>query len=861
MKKVKIILLGIMATIIATGAVGTQAFANENKDSDVKNTKEVKDDDKEENKKSDMEFVQEFINKKEYENVFKIKKFDIENIIGNGSHYGNSIIDKAIDGNKDIWYETGTPNNSTFKNEVVITFKKNEDISKITYTPRPGGKGYLQEYKIYGSSNEKDNDFFLLTSGTGRVTSEETEIKFKETNIKRIKIVFEKANEDWAAIGELGFYKEDKFLNEINSIYKNKLENEVSDKYNNMNKLEDLKAKISNHPLKKEFLEKINNAIEILNGNNATNDKIIKPMQIGDLEGNSSKNLKISYGTNLQSLGLYANPGDKIVVYVDSDNVTKMPSLVTTQHIGHWSNWRRNIQLKPGKNIITIPEIYDAGWSVKTNKGGPIYISNPYTKEEQGNIAIRIEGGKKYPVFKEGDNIDNFINELKLAKQEVDNDKSGKVIDVVEIIGRRELFTLRTNGVYDAIVTKNKNPEKILNAWNKSIDEILEFNGLNGESKTRNGSNLYETFRVMQPFAFMYAAGDHIGFQEAQQSSLLDLNSIESGSWGFFHEIGHNFEVSDMSWQEISTNLMPIDKITRNKDFKLGDERINWENIYLKIAPSNSQNKYEDFSIFDKIGVFWQLELAKPGYWSQMNQWYRENQLRFKGENWKFDNFVAVSSDIFQKDLTEYFSKYGFNTSSEVKNYLSKYDKMDKKLWYLNSTARFYNKEGYSNKDVLKEVKVTKDEGGKNILNFNVKPEYENALLGYEILEDGKPVGFTNKNTFTVQSTNQEYNNYEIVAYAKNLTTSKVFKLDKISSMSILGLNNITINIGDILTLTDLKKNVVAKDSNGDDLSENIIISGNINFNVPGTYEIRYLVRNSNGNSISRARTIIVTEK
>lgn len=867
LNKKKIILILLSSGIIA-GSIGYKGLAEENKDVDKPVKYDAiedytsKSDSQTETKTSNMKLIEDGITKKEYEDIFKIKRNEIKNIVGNGGQYASSSIDKAIDGNKEIWFETGRPNSENFKNEVTVTFNKSENIDKISYSPRPGNKGYLQEYKIYGSNDETGDNFTLLVSGKGAITGNETEINFKPTNVKRIKIVFEKANEDWAAIGEIGFYRTDSVLNESNDIFADNLETKLNNKYKDVKALDDLNNKIASHPLKVEISRKIERAKEILNGDAKVN-KVFKPKQLGDIEKISRDNFKINYGTNLQPLGIYANPGDEIVVYVETGNTLKMPKLVATQHVGEWSNWKREFDLKPGRNVIKIPQIYNDNWTVKTNKGGPLYISNPYTSEDQGAISMRIEGGKEYPIFKKGDSVEGFIEQLKSAKQKKNSDTTGKYIDVVELMGRRELFTLRTDEVYDIFVNQKKNPEEILNTWDGAIDEIIKFSGLDGNTKTTDGSKLYETFRVMQPFAFMYAAGDHIGFQAAQQSALLDTNSIKSGSWGFFHEIGHNFEIGEISWSEISNNLIPVDKITRKDNFKLGDERIDWQKVYNKVALNNGNQKYDDFGTFDKIAVFWQLELAKPGYWAEMNKYYRENNLKYKGDNWKVDNFVAISSELLGKNLTEYFSKYGFNISENVKNDLAKYPKLENKLWYLNSSSRFYNGSGFNKEQEIFDVKINDE----NTINFNINSKYQDDLLGYEIIKNGEVIGFTNQNSFTdviQEGKKGGIDNFEIIPYAKNLSIGKSMKFEKKSlevksiKPTIEGLEDLKVEVG---TRPDLKKGVIARDNKDNDITTNIVLTGNANFDVPGKYTIRYLIRDNEGNSASYQRVIEVIPK
>ena len=62
----------------------------------------------------------------------------------------------------------------------------------------------------------------------------------------------------------------------------------------------------------------------------------------------------------------------QFVVYVQAEENVPLPTIAFSQHEGFYSNWVRWYQLKPGKNVITVPEIYSNSWEKKTAKGGAV---------------------------------------------------------------------------------------------------------------------------------------------------------------------------------------------------------------------------------------------------------------------------------------------------------------------------------------------------------------------------------------------------------------------------------------------------------------------------------------------------------
>ena len=71
------------------------------------------------------------------------------------------------------------------------------------------------------------------------------------------------------------------------------------------------------------------------------------------------------------------------------------------------------------------------------------------------------------------------------------------------------------------------------------------------------------------------------------------------------------------------------------------------------------------------------------------------------------------------------------------------------------------------------------------------------------------------------------------------------------------GAENITMNVGDNYAEQGAK----ATDDKDGDLTDSIMISGAVNTSKAGTYTVTYTVKDSNGNTSTKKRTIIVKGK
>lgn len=218
--------------------------------------------------------LRNYSNFEEYNAKFRVAKEGIKKISNNGGQYSSSnSIEKAIDGNLSTHWETGTQNIANFKNEVVIEFNDVESINRIAYATRQDGakgKGYPTKFEIYSSITGDDQDFKLVSTGEHSQTGNMMEFKFDTITTKKVKFVFKEAYNNWASASEFWFYKEDKTLDSMESLFKDSDKNEVSDEFKSEEKLKALEDCAKQHPFYENFKEDLNDARLILEGNNVT---------------------------------------------------------------------------------------------------------------------------------------------------------------------------------------------------------------------------------------------------------------------------------------------------------------------------------------------------------------------------------------------------------------------------------------------------------------------------------------------------------------------------------------------------------------------------------------------------------------
>ena len=107
--------------------------------------------------------------------------------------------------------------------------------------------------------------------------------------------------------------------------------------------------------------------------------------QHGDIEYYTKNILKMNRGgTNMKSTGIFGFSNETITIYVYANNGDPLPSIIFTQYLGLYNKWLDSpIQLKKGINILKIKEFDISEIEVNVKSGGPIYITNKFTSDEQ----------------------------------------------------------------------------------------------------------------------------------------------------------------------------------------------------------------------------------------------------------------------------------------------------------------------------------------------------------------------------------------------------------------------------------------------------------------------------------------------
>ncbi|MDE6442673.1 MAG: M60 family metallopeptidase [Clostridia bacterium] len=740
---------------------------------------------------------------------------------------GGGNIANAFDGNWNSFWQTNIENNGqntntpTFLNAITVTFSQPVTIDRIAYASSSErlGHGYPITLNLYTSNS---GELSLYGTCDSTATNDRVVFRFKETiTVTQIKFEFRKVNtmHNWTATAkEICFLQPDNAsANKVIDLFNDYAQLSVKSEYkSNLNAIrEDVSSLISYESALKPLLDR---ADAILNGHLIKNTRrefstdpnaINVINQYGNLRSYAGGTLKMSsFGIDRQVTGVGGLKGDTITVYVEADEGDPLPRIAFTQIIGDWRSWQSSYNLTRGKNVLTFPNFITDNYTRATIAGGAIHILNQYEPTQQSkNVKVYIEGGFLYPVFRKGGDVEAYRMELTSYQNEMNNTEG--MCNITELVGDHFINTLGASTAYNDYVVRNIDPQKNAEGWDGYMTALLEFGGvtMDPQGKYFNEKNLhlYTNFRMVQPWAgaFAFAAGDHLGFIDINESSLTNFGNL---GWGFAHEVGHALDVGGRTIGETTNNMWSKFALA----YFEGNVSRNFNNDTTN-ALTSDENYTQGFFNTNRYNyqIWWNLEACHHGFWGELDNLYRyydetaaRNDAGVTSDDKQMDEterMVYYSSLVMGEDLGYYYERFGFSFTSgdnykpfKVENASASYKKLvqkaldDKKIelknfkyWYIDADQYYYDFTG--NDYYEPSVKVEIDSANKTDAGYVLYltlPEGTNAHIGYEIMEyrGGKwsVIGFTKTSSFTdtTQYPAGYVPQYKIKGYDRELSVS-----------------------------------------------------------------------------------------
>ncbi len=504
-------------------------------------------------------------------------------------------------------------------------------------------------------------------------------------------------------------------------------------------------------------------------------------------------------GSDLQPLGAAAQAGDRIVVYAEGIPQGESLTLCASQFNAEANGWLASMgTLQNGRNVLTVPKI----GSQDTPRGGSLYFI--YSGPSPEGISLHVRKAVKIPMLNLSDwyslddavrreRITAYTTELAayIAVQRInDADKTTNIHNVTEIATPTMLLSLPAAAVNAGLGTvggpeaRSETLYQSILAWEDLMHICKTTQGIDN-TYGQNDMQTRQNIRCMQMFAgaFMYAAGSHIGIGYGSCSGMVCGKPIEAlgegftanslFGWGIAHEIGHNMD--KLGKAEITNNIYALMAQTYDGKQNTLDSRLEKSGKYAAIFTKTAQSHPGDSGdVFVQLGMYWQLHLAYDdgsdpmGFYNRFYKAWKAGTY-FGGASSYQDKFARTAAAIADKDLTEFFTRWGMELSEETRTILAQKPTEPRAVWYLNDQSRRDRLAGQATGQGTVSLSVAKSSEYPNNgfdLTFSCAPT-AGKIQGYEILRNGESIAFTTETSYTdiVGSANHRTYTYSVRVY------------------------------------------------------------------------------------------------
>jgi hypothetical protein len=349
------------------------------------------------------------------------------------------------------------------------------------------------------------------------------------------------------------------------------------------------------------------------------------------------------------STGLYAPPG-AIVRATASEGGDALTLQIGchTDHLWHLAHWRRV------PDVVRRWSLVDAAQGVASPFGGLVYIDVP--RRCSGAVEVEIAGVVEAPRFVLGRTTPEEWKRLRAdAKAPWGELETSKVILSVPSEALRPL----------------EDPTEVLRFWNAISDThaTLAAIPLDPERPHRFVPD------VQISAGYMHAGYPIMTHLDAVED-MIDVERLRKGSWGLFHELGHNHQESEWTFDgtvEVTVNLFTlyaIDTICRPEPGSRGHPAVDQPPSVAAHFAAGSPFEAWKRDPFLALQMYIQLERAFG--WETFQRLFAEYRVlpeneRPRSDMEKRDQWMTRFSRTVARNLGPFFERWGVPTSEAAR--------------------------------------------------------------------------------------------------------------------------------------------------------------------------------------------------
>lgn len=566
-------------------------------------------------------------------------------------HQGDEGIENTFDGDYETIYHSRWYDGTEFPVTLRYYFEDVEKIDYVTVHARPSGSnGHFKEFDVYASVEGVKN---LVNSYDFKGEGGSKTIKLEIENPEFIEFVVHSGVDDgtnsFVSCGEMEFFQyNDKVVADYDLFTDkscSKLKSGVT-----IEQINDMES-----PLLKNIAKQLFNNIYQA-------DYIVQKYKATPSHQIIANELKIGSGFSRYEniTGVFLPAGENIV-FVENPGGHPvgllLPDLMRQPTPGYdpdkdpagWGLKCESVSLKEGANIITVP--YDCNAYISYN------VDNPDATPE---VTVHFPMGKANGYFDKAKHTEQDWNDLLDNAVSPIMDMKGEYIHVAYPVEYFKMF-----------------------AYGRGLELITNYDRMLYSHYTFMGLKKYSKMPKNRIFArvnfnyYMFRDGDGVAYLGNQSTMGMVINPtrVITGDpcWGFTHEAGHVLQMRPQTnWGglgEVSNNWFANYTYVEMGNVSLLKSQGYYAAARRAIIEAEPKISYleDNVNVFHRLVPFWQLHLyfsrnGKPEFYADLMEALRNRPHAGTGNdaiNNQFE-FIKLTCEIGEVDLTDFFEKWGF---------------------------------------------------------------------------------------------------------------------------------------------------------------------------------------------------------
>lgn len=361
---------------------------------------------------------------------------------------------------------------------------------------------------------------------------------------------------------------------------------------------------------------------------------------------------------NWVSTGLYAPPGKVVTLEVPpgAENVS-------VQIGSHDDDLRGTATWNRVPLLVHFKKLTPGTVQVNSPYGGMIYLI-PMKPTPGQKATIRISGAVQAPYYELG----------KTTAAQWDAMRSSPATPIAELKSGRIVLNVPSEFIRDLT-----NPEELMKTWDDIVDSSDRLSGQSLQAPLPHLADRYPRYYVVdrQIKSGALHAGYPIMAPFGAGRDLVNLDYVKTKAWGYWHELGHEYQQSAWTWSDVGEVTVNIFSLYMQEKFGNPSELLKtkggktyYQRAVEFLASTDPNKRYGQTDNYDRLVLFKQLQMAYGwDFFTRIFTTYREmpKDRLPKTNQEQIDTFAVTASSVAGHDLTEFFVKWAVGLSVEGK--------------------------------------------------------------------------------------------------------------------------------------------------------------------------------------------------